>query len=60
MEKHVKKLMIVGAALVVADMTLGYSTGNRNCAREPEDAGLALFGNIKVWTDPMGMMISIR
>ena len=37
-----------------------YSTGNRNGAREPEDAGLALFDNIKVWQDPMGMKILIR
>ena len=37
-----------------------YSTGNRNGAREPEDAGLALFDNIKVRQDPMGIMISIR
>ena len=37
-----------------------YSAGNCNGAREPEDAGLALFDNIKVWQAPMGMVISIR
>ena len=37
-----------------------YSSGNRNGAREPEDAGLALFDNIKVWQDPPGMIIFVR
>ena len=37
-----------------------YSAGNRNGAREPEDSGLALFDNIKVWQDPPGMIMSVK
>ena len=37
-----------------------YSSGNRNGASEPEDPGLALFDNIKVWQNPPGMIISIQ
>ena len=37
-----------------------YSSGNRNGASEPEDSGLALFDNIKVWQNPFGTIISVR